>query len=142
MDARDDVRGEMARAPGARDRVEQTAEAIWKGRMTMAYSVMVWLVNPGVHPQQEEEQIRITDGRESAPGAASGVNTGYAIPRIVYGVYENRDEADGALSEISTQLQQNAPLRIPQHSNRVFLVPSERVHYIVCDEVERPMDRG
>ena len=108
----------------------------------MAYSVMVWLVNPGVHPQQEEEQIRITDGRESAPGAASGVNTGYAIPRIVYGVYENRDEADGALSEISTQLQQNAPLRIPQHSNRVFLVPSERVHYIVCDEVERPMDRG
>jgi len=23
----------------------------------MAYSVMVWLVNPGVHPQQEEEQV-------------------------------------------------------------------------------------
>ena len=108
----------------------------------MAYSVMVWLVNPGVHPQQEEEQVRITDGRESAPGAASGVNIGYAIPRIVYGVYDSQDEADGALSEISTQLQQNAPLRIPQHGNRVFLVPAERVHYIVCDEVERPMDRG
>jgi hypothetical protein len=49
----------------------------------MAYSVMVWLVNPGVHPQQEEEQVRIVDGSESAPGASSGVNMGYAIPRIV-----------------------------------------------------------
>jgi hypothetical protein len=108
----------------------------------MAYSVMVWLVNPGVHPQQEGEQVRIVDGRERAPGAASGVNTGYAIPRIVYGVYEGREEADGALSEISRQLQQNAPLRIPQHGNREFLIPADRVHYAVCDEVERPMDRG
>jgi hypothetical protein len=107
----------------------------------MAYSVMVWLVNPGVHPQQEEEQVRIVDGSESAPGARSGVNMGYAIPRIVYGVYENRDEADGALSEISSQLRQNAPLRIPQHGNREFLIPDDRVHYVVCDEVERPMDR-
>jgi hypothetical protein len=107
----------------------------------MAYSVMVWLVNPGVHPQQEEEQVRIVDGPESAPGAASGVNTGYSIPRIVYGVYENRDEADGVLTDISDQLQQNGPLRIPQHGNRVFLVPADRVHYVVCDEVERPLDR-
>jgi hypothetical protein len=84
----------------------------------MAYSVMVWLVNPGVHPQQEEEQVRIVDGRESAPGAASGVNIGYAIPRIVYGVYESQDEADGALSEISGQLQQNAPLRINRSTVR------------------------
>ncbi len=66
---------------------------------------------------------------------------GYAIPRIVYGVYEHGDEADGALSEISSQLQQNAPLRIPQHGNRKFLIPADRVHYVVCDEVERPMDR-
>ena len=107
----------------------------------MAYSVMVWLVNPGVHPQQEDEQVRLVDGGESAPGAASGVNMGYAIPRIVYGVYEGQDEADGALSEISSQLQQNAPLRIPQRGNREFLIPAERVHYVVCDEVERPMDR-
>ena len=121
------------RLPQARERTDET----------MAYSVMIWLVNPGVHPQQEEEQVRITDGRESAPGAASGVNTGYAIPRIAYGVYESQDEAEAALSEISTQLQQNAALRIPQHANRrVFLVPAERVHYVVCDEVERPMDRG
>jgi hypothetical protein len=63
---------------------------------------------------------------------------GYAIPRIVYGVYENGDEADRALSEISSQLQQNAPLRIPQHGNREFLIAADRVHYVVCDEVERP----
>ncbi len=107
----------------------------------MAYSVMVWLVNPGVHPQQEDEQVRIVDGSESAPGAASGVNMGYAIPRIVYGLYESQEEADGALSEISSQLQQNAPLRIPQHGNREFLIPAGRVHYVVCDEVERPMDK-
>ena len=107
----------------------------------MAYSVMVWLVNPGVHPQQEDEQVRIVDGSESAPGAASGVNMGYAIPRIVYGVYESGQEADGALSEISSQLQQNAPLRIAHHANREFLIPADRVHYVVCDEVERPMDK-
>ena len=70
------------------------------------------------------------------------MNMGYAIPRIVYGVYESEDEAQKALSGISSQLQQNAPLRIPQRANRMFLVPADRVHYVVCDEVERPMDRG
>jgi hypothetical protein len=43
--------------------------------------------------------------------------------------------------QASSQLQQNAPLRIPQHGNREFLIPADRVHYVVCDEVERPMDR-
>ncbi len=94
----------------------------------MAYSVMVWLVNPGEHPQQEEEQVRVTDGGESAPGAATGVNMGYAIPRMVYGVYESQDDAENALKEISNNLQQNAPLRLNMHGNRVFLIPAERVH--------------
>ena len=107
----------------------------------MAYSVMVWLVNPGEHPQQEEEQVRVTDGGESAPGATTGVNMGYAIPRMVYGVYESQDDAENALKEISNNLQQNAPLRLNMHGNRVFLIPAERVHYVVCDEVQRPMDR-
>ena len=106
----------------------------------MAYSVMVWLVNPGEHPQQEEEQVRLTDGGESAPGAASGVNMGFAIPRMVYGVYESQDDAESALKEISNNLQQNTPLRLNMHGNRVFLIPAERVHYVVCDEVQRPMD--
>ena len=106
----------------------------------MAYSVMIWLVNPGEHPQQEEEQVRLTDGRESASGAASGVNIGFAIPRMVYGVYESQDEAEGALKEISNNLQQNAPLRINTQSHRIFLIPAERVHYVACEEVTRPKD--
>ena len=106
----------------------------------MAYSVMVWLVNPGEHPQEEDEEARASAGRENAPGAATGVNVGHALPRLVYGVYESQDDADGALAEIADNLRQNAPLRIPQHGNRVFLVPAERVHYVVCDEVTRPKD--
>ncbi len=105
----------------------------------MAYSVMVWLVDPGQHPQEEEEQIlRAEQGR--APGASSGVNVGPATPRMVYGVYESQDEAEGALKEISNNLQQNLPLRINTHSHRIFLIPSDRVHYVACEEVTRPMD--
>jgi hypothetical protein len=107
----------------------------------MAYSVMVWLVDPGEHPQEEYEEARASSGRDHAPGAATGVNIGAAIPRMVYGVYESRDEAEQALAEISTNLQQNAPLRLDMHGNRVFLLPADRVHYVVCDEVERPIDR-
>jgi hypothetical protein len=93
----------------------------------MAYSVMVWLVDPGVHPQQEDEEVRIQDGRESAPGARSGVNIGYSIPRMVYGVYESQDEAESTLKEISNNLQQNVPLRLSMHGNREFLIPADRV---------------
>ena len=107
----------------------------------MAYSVMVWLVNPGVHAQQEEEEVRLADGTESVPGAASGENIGYSIPRMVYGVYETQDEAEQALGEISNTLQQNAPLRISSQASRIWLIPADRVHYVVCSEVERPMDR-
>ena len=107
----------------------------------MAYSVMVWLVNPGEYPQEEYEKERISAGRDNAPGAASGVNIGPAIPRMVYGVYQSQDDAESALAEISNNLQQNAPLRVNIHGTRVFLIPAERVHYVVCDEVTRPMDR-
>ena len=62
----------------------------------MAYSVMVWLVNPGEYPQQEEEQERATAGRDRASGAATGSNIGYGPPRMVYGVYESPDEAENA----------------------------------------------
>jgi hypothetical protein len=108
----------------------------------MAYSVMVWLVDPGVHPQQEAEEIRLDEAPETMPGAHTGADVGYAIPRMVYGVYEDQGEAEGALKEISTTLQQNAPLRISTHSHRVFLIPADRVHYVVCQEVTRPKDNG
>jgi hypothetical protein len=64
---------------------------------------------------------------------------------MVYGVYERLDEAEKALSEISTKLRENEPLEISsasEHANRIFLIPAYRVHYVVCDAVERPMDRG
>jgi hypothetical protein len=107
----------------------------------MAYSVMVWLVNPGEQAHQEEEIARSAD-RVQNPGAASGVNEPPAFTRLVYGVYEDAQEAEHALGEISDNLQQNQPLRLEMHGNRIFLVPANRVHYVVCDEVVRPRDRG
>jgi hypothetical protein len=106
----------------------------------MAYSVMVWLVNPGEYPQQELEEARAADP-EGASGASTGSNMGHALPRMVYGVYENREEAEQALFKVSNSLQGNEPLRISSaQSGRVWLVPASRVHYVVCEEVERPKD--
>jgi hypothetical protein len=111
----------------------------------VAYSVMVWLVDPGEQAHQREAIQRTTTGRSQAPGAASGVNEPPAFTRMVYGVYESLDEAEKALSEISNKLRENEPLEItsaPEHANRIFLIPAYRVHYVVCAAVERPMDRG
>jgi hypothetical protein len=106
----------------------------------MAYSVMVWLVNPGEQAHEEEEIAQSAD-RVQNPGAASGVNEPPAFTRLVYGVYEDSQEAERALVEISSNLQSNEPLRFEMHGNRIFLVPANRVHYVVCDEVTRPRDR-
>ena len=64
----------------------------------MAYSVMVWLVDPGEQAHQPEAMQRTTAGRAQAPGAASGVNEPPAFTRMLYGVYESIDEAKKALS--------------------------------------------
>ncbi len=108
----------------------------------MAYSVMVWLVYPGEQAYQEEDVERSTAERKKAPGAATGVNMPPAFTRLVYGVYESQEDAEQVLGDISVTLQQGAPLRITMHGNRTFLVPASRVHYVVCDEVERPKDTG
>jgi len=63
---------------------------------------------------------------------------------MVYGVYESLDEARKVLSEISNKLRQNEPLEITsgaEHANRTSLIPAHRLHYVVCAEVERPMER-
>ena len=115
-----------------------------RGEKSVAYSVMVWLVAPGEQAHQSEAMQRTTTGRSQAPGAASGVNEPPAFTRMVYGVYESLDEAKKALSEISDKLRENEPLEITsgaEHANRIVLIPAHRVHYIVCSEVERPMDR-
>jgi hypothetical protein len=106
--------------------------------------VMIWLVDPGEQAHQEGALQRTTTGRAKAPGAASGVNEPPAFTRMVYGVYESLEEAKGALSEVSNTLRKNEPLQItsgPQHADRIFLIPAHRVHYLVCDHVERPMDK-
>ena len=110
----------------------------------MAYSVMVWLVDPGEQAHQGEAMQRTTTGRSQAPGAASGVNEPPAFTRMVYGVYESLDEAKKVLVEISNRLRGNEPLEItsgPGHATRTFLIPVHRVHYVVCADVERPRDR-
>jgi hypothetical protein len=104
---------------------------------------MVWLVVPGEQARQEEAMQRTTTGRTKAPGAASGVNEPSAFTRMVYRVYESQDAAEQALEDISNTLQQNTPLRVtssPEHANRVFLIPANRVPYVVCEEVQRPKD--
>ena len=106
----------------------------------MAYSVMIWLVNPGEHPQEDDEEVRLDVAHETTPGAHTGANIGHALPRMVYGVYESQHEAEDALKEISNNLQQNAPLRVSARSHRQFLIPADRVHYVVCEEVTRPKD--
>ena len=106
----------------------------------MAYSVMVWLVNPGEYPQEYQEEYRASVTREEAPGASTGANVGYPLPRMRYGVYESQEAADGALAQIADSLQQNRPLRIHTRASRSWLIPAGRVHYVVCEEVERPKD--
>jgi hypothetical protein len=41
---------------------------------------------------------------------------------MVYGVYESQDDTENAPAEASNNFQQNVPLRIDMHGNRVFLV--------------------
>jgi hypothetical protein len=111
----------------------------------VAFSVMIWLVDPGEQAHQAKAVQRTTTGRTQAPGAASGVNEPPAFTRMVYGVYESLNEAKKALSEISNKLRENEPLEIisgVEHANRIFLIPAYRVHYVVCDDVERPRDRS
>lgn len=63
-----------------------------------------------------------------------------ALPRMTYGVYESQSNAESALREIGDTQQENRPLKVDSKAHRVFLVPAPRVHYVVCEEVERPMD--
>ena len=107
----------------------------------MAYSVMVWLVNPGEYPQEVAEELIASAGREDAPGARTGANIGYSLPRLTYGVYESEEEANAALDHVTKALRGNMPLRVSSgSSSRVFLIPAQRVHYVVCQEVQRPKD--
>ena len=63
---------------------------------------------------------------------------------MIYGVYKSLDEAREPLSDIARKLREKEPLQITgggKHETRFFLSPAYRVHYVVCEAVERPMDR-
>ena len=107
----------------------------------MAYSVMVWMVDPGRQSHEEQDLQRSVEQRDKEPGAAGGVNVAPPFTRMVYGVYDSEPEARATLDRISESLSQNRPLRLNMHGDRTFLIPAQRVHYVVCDEVERPKDR-
>jgi hypothetical protein len=79
----------------------------------VAYSVMVWLVNPGEHSQQEDEEACAEAGREHATGAATGVNVGFALPRMVYGVYENQKTPRAPSRRSLTTCSRTLPCALP-----------------------------
>lgn len=104
----------------------------------MPYSVMIWMVDPGTEDERRVEAER--DERPRPRGAASGFTAPPPVTCLSYGLFENEIDVDDALTVLAESLRQNAPLRV-SHGNRTFLVPAHRVHYVVCDEVQRPRDR-
>lgn len=109
----------------------------------MPYSVMIWLVDPDPGaPDREWDAGGEGDRRNRTrpPGAASGFTAPPPVTRLSFGLFESEVEMEDALTVIAESLRQNAPLRV-SHGNRTFLVPAQRVHYVVCDEVTRPKDR-
>ncbi|GAA5512377.1 hypothetical protein Dcar01_01091 [Deinococcus carri] len=107
----------------------------------MAYTIMLWLVNPGEQIHQDEA-IELTQGAQRAglPGAMSGVTEPPAATRLVYGVYDTQNEAATALQVVGEQLAQGHPLMVTLRGGHVFLIPARRVHYAVMAEVVRPKD--
>lgn len=106
----------------------------------MPYTVMIWLVD-------REHSLSAIESRENrhnlalTPGASSGVTAGPAFDRLNYGFYETEDEANRALDELASGLERNAPVRV-ESEKRTFLIPANRVHYAVCEEVIRPKDEA
>jgi len=108
----------------------------------MAYTVMLWLVNPGPQTDEQEAKEMLDKRRAQLPGAKTGVTEPPASTRLVYGVYDGKDQAEEALISLEGLLEVNRPVRVEMGSGNVFLVPASRVHYAVMSEVMRPMDSG
>jgi hypothetical protein len=106
----------------------------------MAFSIMLWLVNPG-EQMFEQAALELTRGDHRAPGADQGINEPPAVTRLVYGVFENFVDAKLALEKIEKRLNKNRPISIELHGGATFLVPAARVHYAVLTEAMRPKDK-
>lgn len=98
----------------------------------MPYSVMIWLKGAS------EDSPEAGAARESA-SAAAGVTTGPLFTHLSYGFFESPKDLDEALARLSEQLRQGV-VRVVR-DGRTFLIPTSRIHYVVADEVERPIDR-
>ena len=101
----------------------------------MAYTVMLWLVNPG-EQAHEQEALEHTQGsaRAEHPGAVTGVNVPPTLTRLVYGHYALEDEAHKVLEEIERALSQNRALHVHHSNGHHFVIPTARVHYAVMAE--------
>lgn len=101
----------------------------------MPYSVMIWLV--------DAEDGDGAKGREPARFANDGQAGVTALPRfshLAYGMYDDRQELREALTRLTNELGEKGVVRV-DHGSRTFLIPAARVHYVVSEEVERPVDR-
>lgn len=99
----------------------------------MPYSVMIWLTGP----HDEPPRTGAKEGGEASRSAA-GVTKGPVFTHFSYGFYESRNDLDEVLSNLSEQLKTGV-VRVV-HGSRTFLVPASRIHYVVADEVTRPVD--
>lgn len=102
----------------------------------MAYSVMIWLVD------NDEEGVD-TDASPSSRqgnGARAGVTAPPPFSHLAYGVYDSQRDVREALTRLTNELGDKGVVRV-DHGSRTFLIPTSRVHYVVCEEVERPVDR-
>jgi hypothetical protein len=115
--------------------------SIQQGEACMPYTVMVWLTNSVDLTLDKEDEFRSMDQERRPVGGNSGVTIPPVLNRFLYGLYQDESEAQSALQEISSNLQQNAPLHITQRSGEVFVVPASRIHYVACAEVSRPKDQ-
>lgn len=107
----------------------------------MSYTIMLWLVNPGSQ-NFETEAIEHTAGQERTlhPGAISGVTVPPARTRLVYGVYENEQDAASVLDEIQVLLGDGRALRLRHTQGHEFLIPAAQVHYAVMAHVQQPFE--
>jgi hypothetical protein len=103
--------------------------------MSMPYSIMVWLVDPG----EELHDLGHQEDRRHVPGAASGFTAPPPARCLSYGLFANEIDLEEALLQIGESLRRGSPLRI-SHGSRTFIIPVARIHYVVCDQVTRPVD--
>lgn len=102
----------------------------------MPHSVMIWLVDA----EDREETDGGGSGRAEKGGKA-GVTAPPRFSHLAYGMYESSRDLREALTRLTNELGDKGVVRV-EHGSRTFLIPASRVHYVVSQEVERPVDRG